>query len=96
MAFGDASNSADQMDWETNPTPATKALTTQTGNFADITELTCISGEMDNPVVNHSKKYPLLLPAAVACLKDARSGNQEGPATTPPTYILDPPHFLLS
>ena len=44
-------------------------------------------------VVNHSTKYPSPLPAAVACLKDARSGNQEGPATTPPTYILDPPHF---
>ena len=44
-------------------------------------------------VVNHSTKYPLPLPAAAACLKDSRSGNQEGPATTPPTYILDPPHF---
>ena len=41
-------------------------------------------------VVNHSTKYPSPLPAAVACLKDARSGNHEGPATTPPTYI---PHF---
>ena len=47
-------------------------------------------------VVNHSTKYPSSLLAAAACLKDARSGNQDdasGPATTPPTYILDPPHF---
>ena len=44
-------------------------------------------------VVNHSTKYPSPLPAAVACLKDAKSGNQECPAATPPTYILDPPHF---
>ena len=38
MALGDVGNSADQMDWETKPTPATKALTTQTGSFAAITE----------------------------------------------------------
>ena len=44
-------------------------------------------------VVNHGTTYPSPLPAAVACLKDARSGNQDGPATTPPTYIHDPPHF---
>ena len=44
-------------------------------------------------VVNHSTKYPSPLPAAVTCLKDAKSGNQEGPATTPPAYILDPPQF---
>ena len=59
--------------------------------------LTCISGSVRwttlLSVVNHSTKYPSPLPAAVTCLKDARSGNQDGPATTPPTYTLDPPNF---
>ena len=44
-------------------------------------------------VVNHSTKYPAPLPAAVACIKDARSEKEDGYVTTPPTYILDPPHF---
>ena len=45
-------------------------------------------------VVNCSTKYPSPLPAAVACcLKDARRGNQDGPTTTPPTYILDPQFY---
>ena len=133
MASGDVGYSSNRMDWETNLTPATKVLTTQTGSFAAITELvsllsrfelhskiqamfkfqnhvislflytlTCISGPVRwttlLSVVNHSTKYPSPLPAEVACLKDARSGNQDdasGPATTPPAYILDPPHFII-
>ena len=38
MAWGDVGDSVDQMDWETNPIPATKALTTQSESFAAITE----------------------------------------------------------
>ena len=32
------------------------------------------------------------LPSAIACIKDARS-DKDGHGPTPPTYILDPPHF---
>ena len=38
MALGDLGDTADRMDWETNPTPASKVLTTCTGSFAAITE----------------------------------------------------------
>ena len=132
MASGDVGDLSDRMDWETNPRPETRVLTSQIGNFAALTESLSLllRFEMHSkiqaifeisqscnflfffmyllvfqvpvrwatllPVVNGSTKYPSLLPAVVACLKDARSGNEEGPSgpvPTPPTYIVNPLHF---